>query len=490
MKYFLSYIFFQLFLLNNFSNAKNFSSNVFQTDSLADTIFDNKEFIIVDSINIRGNKKTKNYIIERELTFAVGDTLFKNEFAEAIERSKKNIFNTSLFLDVYIDFDVSHSAKNVCTITVSERWYVFPKLYFDIVDRNFNVWWVEQDHQLSRTEYGLDLIWYNFTGNRDNLGIKAILGYTQKFELSYNRPHLFNHSDFGGGFSVLYANNKQLAFTTEDNKHLFYRDSSYVRERFSASVHLTKRSSLYNNNLLKLKYHHNWIADTVSLVNPDYFLNGTNEQEFLSLSYTFASNHVDDKAYPLEGYYAELQAAKIGLGIFDKLNQLYLSAQYNQYWKLTNKIFLQGQLAGQFIFGATYPYINLISLGYCENYVRGYEYYVIDGEQTYLMRTNLKFQLFDWHFNAPIINWKVFENIPVKGYLKIFSDAGYVADKFYAEYNFLTNTMQYSAGVGLDVTTYYDWVFRFEYAVNALGEFGLFLHIGLDLNTYEDCNIW
>ncbi|MBC8173339.1 MAG: BamA/TamA family outer membrane protein [Chitinophagales bacterium] len=466
-----------------------------QGDTIPDTLhkqelFQNSDFFIVDSISISGNKKTKDYIIERELLFEQGDSIFQEEYDKIIEESVRNINNTSLFLSAQLVFDKTLRDKIICVITVQERWYVFPKLSFAIVDRNFNVWWVEQNHNLSRTEYGMDLIWYNFSGHRDNLGLRAIFGYTQKFELAYSRPHLFNKSDFGGGFAFLYANNKELAYSTENNKHVFFKDSNYVRKRLNASVHVNNRNNIYQQHLMKLKYHYQWIADTVVHLNPDYFLNGNNEQDFLSLSYTFTSNHVDDRSYPLKGYYGELQVAKIGLGIFDAINQVYFSAQYNQYWQVRNNLFLQGQLSGQFLLGTTYPYYELISLGYCENFVRGYEYYVMNGEQTYLLRTNVKMKLFDWHFKAPLINWDVFENIPVKGYVKLFSDAGYVADRFYDENNFLVNNLQYSAGAGIDITTYYDWVFRFEAAVNALGEFGLYLHAGLDLNTYEDCNIW
>jgi hypothetical protein len=36
--------------------------------------------------------------------------------------------------------------------------------------------------------------------------------------------------------------------------------------------------------------------------------------------------------------------------------------------------------------------------------------------------------------------------------------------------------MMYTAGFGLDIVTFYDFVFRFDYSFNQLGENGLFLH--------------
>ena len=139
---------------------------------------------------------------------------------------------------------------------------------------------------------------------------------------------------------------------------------------------------------------------------------------------------------------------------------------------------------------AEYPYFLTESLGYCENFVRGYEYYVVDGQGIGLFRSNLRVKAIDKTLHSPIFRNSQFGTIPVQVYPKIFADAGYVSDDVFTSTNTPRNTLLYSAGIGMDITTYYDWVFRFEGAVNALGEFGLYLHLGLDLNTYENCSLW
>jgi hypothetical protein len=137
-----------------------------------------------------------------------------------------------------------------------------------------------------------------------------------------------------------------------------------------------------------------------------------------------------------------------------------------------------------------YPYFITESLGYCENFVRGYEYYVIDGQSIGLFRSNLRFKALDKTFHSPIFKESSFSTIPVQAYLKLFADAGYVDDDVFFATNSLNNTFLYAGGIGLDLTTYYDWVFRVEGSMNALGEFGVYLHLGLDLNTYENCSVW
>ena len=75
----------------------------------------------------------------------------------------------------------------------------FPAPRIDIADRNINYWWFEQNHDLSRPEYGLDMVHYNLTGHADRLNVRAIFGFSQKMELEYERPFLSKDSETGWG---------------------------------------------------------------------------------------------------------------------------------------------------------------------------------------------------------------------------------------------------------------------------------------------------
>ena len=41
----------------------------------------------------------------------------------------------------------------------------------------------------------------------------------------------------------------------------------------------------------------------------------------------------------------------------------------------------------------------------------------------------------------------------------------------------MVNNWQFSAGVGFDFVTYYDLVFRIDYAINRYKEHGFFIHV-------------
>ena len=58
--------------------------------------------IYIASIFIYGNKKTKPFIIEREIPFRQGDYLSLADLEKKVVQAKQQLVNTSLFLDVSV----------------------------------------------------------------------------------------------------------------------------------------------------------------------------------------------------------------------------------------------------------------------------------------------------------------------------------------------------------------------------------------------------
>jgi len=122
------------------------------------------------------------------------------------------------------------------------------------------------------------------------------------------------------------------------------------------------------------------------------------------------------------------------------------------------------------------PYYVQEALGY-DNFVRGYEFFVIDGQDFILFKENLHFPLIQ-PFETQIeqIPFKPFQTFYFAAYLNAFVDAGYVWDSQYAAQNFLDNKWLLGYGLGLDIVGSYDRILRLEYSFNNLNESGLFLH--------------
>lgn len=121
------------------------------------------------------------------------------------------------------------------------------------------------------------------------------------------------------------------------------------------------------------------------------------------------------------------------------------------------------------------------ALGFGRDYVRGYEYYVVDGQHFALFKTNLKFKLLSGkEVHAGFIPLEKFSTIPFSFYLNAYADAAYVEDTQFSNIAFTTNRLPnswlYGYGAGIDFVTYYDIVIRLDYSFNKFGESGLFLH--------------
>jgi hypothetical protein len=96
--------------------------------------------IITDFI-IEGNKLTKERIILREVTLALGDTLYWSNLQAGMEQSKNNVMNLRLFNFVEIEPIQIDNKRVIVLITVQERWYIYPVPIFEIAQTNFNTWW-------------------------------------------------------------------------------------------------------------------------------------------------------------------------------------------------------------------------------------------------------------------------------------------------------------------------------------------------------------
>ena len=478
--------------------------------------FDKKSIIIKEIITL-GNTRTKDLIILRELNFGVGDTLTEGSIDHLLEINRNNIFNTGLFVTVELSAErlVYSDVKRLpagapkaqaggqgnegrsennefidIIIIVKERWYTFPIPILELADRNFNVWWDEQNKDLDRIEYGIRFYQENCRGKNERLKVVLQSGYTRKYELYYNIPYIDKKQIVGMRPSISYSRNREIAYKTGDtvkafeNKLVFYEDPEFIRERFNAGVKLFRRKAIHISHSLDIKFNYNTIADTVIALNPNYFNNkGDHEQKYFQVSYAYKRDFRDIQYYPLKGSYFMFEVKKPGTGIFNDINQLEFTAGYSKFWDVGKKTYLAWLIKTKNSIPKIQPWFNSMAFGYYQDFVRGYEFYVIDGQHYLLGKVTLKKQLFSTTKELKtLIPIRQFQTIPFALYLKVYTDAGYVVNKsFTKKNNPLTNSFLQGGGIGLDIVTFYDTVFRIEYSVNGRGEHGFYLHFEADI---------
>lgn len=440
-------------------------------------------YVIVNHIIIEGNLKTKEQIILRELDVTEGDTMRAMQMETTLLRNRNKIFNTHLF--VTVDLSIQNIDKNnaYLLVRVTERWYIFPMIIFELADRNFNEWWFERGRSLRRTQYGLRIAHKNFRGRGEQLRATAQFGFTKRFDLAYTIPYLDLAQKHGMGFDISYAQNKSVAFETTGHKLNYIDSESVLRSRFSTSLRFTRRNRYYSFHTVELKYNYNTIADTIAFLNPNYFLEGRTTQQYLRLAYSLSIDRRDIAAYPLKGHLINVSVSRAGL---TKKEDVKLSGLYGDvsiYRPLSKKYFWTASLRGKTSTPVRQPYFNYRGFGYGQDYVRGYEYYVVDGQHYGLSKLTLKRELLNVQKHIPhLMPLRQFQTIPIAIYLKVYGDAGYVVDNIYnIENNRLSNTLLYGGGVGLDIVTFYNTVFRIDASVNKSLEKGFFFHFVKDI---------
>ena len=441
-------------------------------DSLA-----SRKHVKIGKILIFGNNKTKEKIILRELSVQEGQVYDAQELEAVLETDKNKIFNTRLFNTVEIDtLAQGHGFINI-VIRVSERWYLFPVPIFDLVDRNFNDWWVNQNRDLSRVNYGLNLYKENARGRNERLRLTAQFGFTQKFEISYSIPYIDNAQKHGLAIKARYSENKNIAFRTVDHRQRFLDSEDVLLLRRSVGFTYTYRKSFYEFHNFEVNFDSNEIADTINFLNPEFFRSDRLKQRRFSLSYSYVKEKRDYNAYPLNGFIYAITLNKNGIGIYDDINMLDINAFYAKYFDLNKGFYLSNYTQGYISLPENQPYANFDGLGYGRDFVRGYELYLIEGQSYALNKTTFKKKILSGKAVLKPIPVKEFRTVPYAIYLKTYADFGYVNNfNEYEENNRLSNRYLFGTGVGLDIVTFYDLVFRFEYSVNREKESGFFVH--------------
>jgi outer membrane protein assembly factor BamA len=448
------------------------------SDSVPSTI-SSRDFII-RKINLKGNKVTKDYILLRELEVSPGDTLTGTRLNLFLADSRKNLLNTSLFNFVTLDLDTTN-IKNFTlvdlTVDVIERWYIWPFPIFEFADRNFNAWLKDKD--LRKVNYGGYLVWDNFRGRKESLTMLLRFGYDEKYQLFYEKPYINKKRTLGMGFGLAYNQSHEVAIkTVNDTLNFFKLKNGYPSKEYRAYVQLSFRPNIHNTHTLQFGYHNFQFQDTLFKLNPDYSNGQLNRVRFFSLKFKFKSDYRDFVAYPLHGYYFDFLIEKYGLGLVsgNQINNLFVQSTIRKYWQLSGRLYFASVLTAQFSNDHHIPYYLRQGLGYGRLFVRAYEYYVAEGQKFGLSRSNLKFAIIPTKvFSLNFIPLKQFSKIHFAMYLNAFWDMGYVDNKYNLP-NELTNSLLHSYGLGLDLVTYYDIVFRMEISTNRMNETGFFIH--------------
>jgi outer membrane protein assembly factor BamA len=437
--------------------------------------------LTVGDIRISGNKKTKGYIIQREVAFREGEALSIAELNKRIILSRQQLMNTSLFVDVEVKISRKVNSLAFIDVLVKERWYLFPLPYFKLIDRNLNQWWVEQKRSLNRVNYGLKFMQNNVSGRNDNLNFWLINGYTKQLSFRYENPFIDKSLKHGMSVGFSYSRNHEINYKTEFNKQLFAKDEDiFLNNTTHIDLGYSYRPAIKTRHNFRVAYTRQNVGDTVLALNPDFFKNRATTATFIDFAYNIQYFNVDYIPYPTRGFMGDASFYKRGWKGDNNIWQVGGRAEYIM--ETLPKLYVLFQAIGSIRLPFNQPYTSSKLFGSGDYYLRGLEYYVIDGVAGGMVRATPKKEVLSFSIRNPI-GTKTHDKIPVRMFVKAFGDAAYSYSKNPGT-SFLNNKWIYTYGAGVDIISFYDMVLKLEYSYNPYErsnkKWGFFIHTKSD----------
>lgn len=434
---------------------------------------ENSATLFVRNIIFKGNKITRNFVILREMDIQVGDQIPSEELQEIVEFNRLRIMNSQLFLSA--TSNVKNWVGDTIDIeyTLKELFYWNAHPYVSLADRNFNVWWDEYKRKFNRLNIGADINRKNFRGRGEEIGIEVQGGFNKHVYLYYSNPYIDKSLKNGIKASLAYNTGKEIHAETDKNRQIFYRDESMNPYRWlRAEFSYLYRPQYAATHEVRLAFHHYALSERMMIDMPNY-LDGRSELSIPEIMYRYRYNNTDDRNYPIDGWEIDAFADQKGWGLVKGFNQwqvyLHLANYQPIYKNLSSALHFRGRLFGP----DEQPYFNYRAMGFENDFVRGFEYYIIDGSHYALMRADLRQKLFHYEMKQKVL--PIMKHIPIDVYAKTYADGGYVHSTNFGN-SFLNNRMLYGYGVGLDIVFSYYLKARIEYSFNNISQKGLFLN--------------
>jgi outer membrane protein assembly factor BamA len=440
-------------------------------------------YIKVRDIVVEGNKRTQQNIITRELNFEKCDSILAGDLQKTLDQNKLQVFNLGIFNRVSFNIKNWENDSLDIYIEVIEKMNILPIPIFKFIDRNVNEWWREFDHDFKRIQYGATLVFNNFRGRNEKFRITTTFGFAQVLDAYYKFPQIGKTKGLGLVIHSGVMRTKRFAFYTDENILQYYYADKYIKKNFNIGAKIIYRSTLKSTHTIDLNYNYNYIDLFTAFLNPNYFLNSRNRQQYIAFNYDFIVDRRNIINYPTKGWYVQGGLESFGLGFQKNVALLSLYMQGSKFFSFANDKLSSGHFAKAYTsYPSIQPYNIQRALGYEKDAIRGYELRVIDGQHFVLTKHELRYKLFQLN----VQNTKVMKKIPLTAspmsiMLKAYFDAGYVKDDYYSRNNPLNNTLLYGYGVGIDLVTYNDSYFRIEYSFNKQKQKGLYLHFDMPL---------
>lgn len=406
----------------------------------------------VDSISIQGNDLTREFIITRELTFEVGDTIDY----ETAAYNRERIYSLGIFNQVTIE-PTKNDTTNILNIIVEESWYIYPIPFVNIKERDWN-----------KLSFGMYLVLKNFRGRNETLSAVAAFGYDPTFGLTYYNPNTIGNENISFFSRLFYSDVSNKSLIAEQ-----LAGQTFEQKVISADIEIGRRFNLFHRFALRFGFNY---------IESPFYLDGLSASEeridrVYSLSAAYQYDTRDLAQFPKSGFYFNSSYILKGMGIND-INYNVARIDLRSYHQLIEKLHFKMRFTSRFTIGDRVPFYDNSIIG-LEDKIRGFFKQKMEGNHSYLTSAELYYPIIEeWQINLdfiPIIP-KQLLSYRFALYAQLFADAGAVQ---------IRNTplrigdFKSGYGAGLTILILPHYVARIEYAFNELRNSELILDVGI-----------
>lgn len=399
-------------------------------------------WVQIDSIEIRGNEQTEDFVILRELTFDIGDKVN----GKIIEFNRERVYSLGLFNFVKI-FAESDSSLTKVIIDVEETWYIYPVPFLNIRDKD-----------LDRASYGISLLYKNFRGRNETIQAVASFGYDQFYLLSYYNPLIVESANLNLSTAVLYQTplNKSIAADIINGESFDYTMAGGL-------VTLGKRLSQFHEIFATIGYNY---VEAPNNILSGIMASGTRIDRSLMLGGAYVYDSRDLKQFASNGVFAKVEYIHKGIG-HNKIDYNIFGIDFREYRRIFDDLTAKWRIGYSHTFGRLVPRYDYAILGNAQ-YIRGHFDDRREGQNLIITSVETAVPIikeWDVSLDLPLIP-KSLSSTRIGLHINLFYDAGvtYNNNESLSLHNFDSGW-----GAGLTILFLPFNAVRFEYAFDELG---------------------
>jgi outer membrane protein assembly factor BamA len=312
----------------------------------SDTLFYSDDYnIIIDSIQISGNDITEDFIILRELTFGIGDTLNP----EIASYNRERIYSLRIFNDVRLK-PFKLDEKNILRIEIDESWYIYPIPFLTLKDRDWD-----------KLSYGVSVSLLNFRGRNESLKSVVSFGYDPSFSFQYFNPNLSYNQNLNLQLNFNYSSSTNKSITAEE-----LHGDQFEQKIFVSRIQSGKR---FGN------YHWLYFKAGFDYIETPFYQQNVNASDdridkVLVAGAAYLYDTRDLTLYATNGLYTYLSYEFKGFGL-DGINYRVADLEFREYRKFFDMFTVKGRFSVRHTNGSIVPFYDYSYIGYSER-IRGY----------------------------------------------------------------------------------------------------------------------